>query len=98
MLRDELIDGQMSYGLNEAQAVTERWWQDYNLVRPHLSAGISCPHQQVIDQHHCRWSRRIHSSRVSMRLAQKTRQLNWRRTVSMCSNGRLRAQEHEHAM
>jgi putative transposase len=45
-LRDELLDGEIFYGLREAQVVIESWRRHYNTVRPHSSRGAarSAPH------------------------------------------------------
>jgi transposase InsO family protein len=36
-LRDELLDGEIFYSLNEAKIVIESWRRHYNAVRPHGS-------------------------------------------------------------
>jgi transposase InsO family protein len=38
-LRDELLDGEIFYSLNEARIVIESWRRHYNAVRPHASLG-----------------------------------------------------------
>lgn len=38
-LRDELLDGEIFYTLNEARIVIESWRRHYNTVRPHESLG-----------------------------------------------------------
>jgi len=42
-LRDELLNGEIFYGPNEAQVVTERWRPEYNRVSPHSSMGDGPP-------------------------------------------------------
>ena len=42
-LRDELLDGEIFYSLNEAQTVIEAWRRHYNTVRPHSSLGYRPP-------------------------------------------------------
>jgi transposase InsO family protein len=47
-LRDELLDGEISYSLREAQVVIEGWRRHYNAVRPHASLGYRAPAPEVI--------------------------------------------------
>ncbi len=49
-LRDELLNGEIFYTLKEAQILIERWWREYNMVRPHSSLGYKSPaeHQALI--------------------------------------------------
>ena len=47
-LRDELLDGEIFYGLREAQVVIESWRRHYNQVRPHASLGYRAPAPEVI--------------------------------------------------
>jgi len=42
-LRDELLNGEIFYTLQEARVVIERWRQHYNTVRPHSSLGYRPP-------------------------------------------------------
>src|SRR3982751_2019422 len=42
-LRDELLDGEIFYSLQEAQVVIESWRRHYNSVRPHASLGYRPP-------------------------------------------------------
>ena len=42
-LRDELLNGEISYSLKEAQVLIERWRQHYNTVRPHSALGYRPP-------------------------------------------------------
>lgn len=42
-LRDELLNGEIFYSLNEARIVIERWRKEYNEVRPHSSLGYRPP-------------------------------------------------------
>jgi len=42
-LRDELLNGEIFYTLNEARAVIEWWRRHYNEVRPHSSLGYRPP-------------------------------------------------------
>ncbi len=47
-LRDELLDGEIFYGLREAQVVIEGWRRHYNAVRPHASLGCRAPAPEVV--------------------------------------------------
>jgi putative transposase len=42
-LRDELLNGEIFYTLQEAQILIERWRQEYNTVRPHSALGYRPP-------------------------------------------------------
>lgn len=42
-LRDELLNGEVFYTLNEAKVILESWRKDYNHVRPHSSLGYRVP-------------------------------------------------------
>jgi putative transposase len=46
-LRDELLDGEIFYSLQEAQVVIESWRRPYNTVRPHASLGYRPPAPEV---------------------------------------------------
>jgi putative transposase len=46
-LRDELLDGEIFYSLNEAKIVIESWRRHYNAVRPHGSLGYKPPAPEV---------------------------------------------------
>jgi putative transposase len=47
-LRDELLDGEIFYTLQEARIVIESWRRHYNAVRPHASLGYRAPAPEVI--------------------------------------------------
>jgi len=47
-LRDELLNGEIFYTLNEAKIVIETWRRHYNTVRPHSSLGYRPPAPEVI--------------------------------------------------
>ena len=47
-LRDELLDGEVSYSLQEARVVIESWRRHYNAVRPHASLGYGAPAPEVV--------------------------------------------------
>ena len=42
-LRNELLNGEIFYTLQEAQVVIEQWRQHYNRVRPHSALGYWPP-------------------------------------------------------
>ena len=46
-LRDELLDGEIFYTLQEARVVIESWRRHYNTVRPHESLGYKPPAPEV---------------------------------------------------
>ena len=46
-LRDELLDGEIFYSLNEAKIVIESWRRHYNTVRPHGSLDYKPPAPEV---------------------------------------------------
>lgn len=48
-LRDELLNGELFYTLQEAQVVVERWRRHYNTQRPHSSLGYRPPAPEVIE-------------------------------------------------
>ena len=46
-LRDELLDGEIFYTLQEAKVVIESWRRHDNTVRPHASLGYKPPAPEV---------------------------------------------------
>src|SRR4051794_17187412 len=46
-LRDELLDGEIFYSLQEAKVVIESWRRHYNTKRPHASLGYRPPAPEV---------------------------------------------------
>ena len=46
-LRDELLNGEIFYSLEEAKVIIESWRRHYNTVRPHSSLGYRVPAPQV---------------------------------------------------
>lgn len=42
-LRDELLNGEIFYTLNEAKVIIEKWRREYNTIRPHSSLGYKPP-------------------------------------------------------
>jgi len=46
-LRDELLNGEIFYSLQEAKVVIESWRRHYNSVRPHASLGYRPPAPEV---------------------------------------------------
>ena len=47
-LRDELLNGEIFYTLNEAKAVIEEWRRHYNTVRPHSALGWRPPAPEAV--------------------------------------------------
>ncbi len=48
-LRDELLNGELFYTVQEAQILIERWRREYNEIRPHSSLGYQPPAPQAIE-------------------------------------------------
>ncbi len=48
-LRDELLDREIFYTLQEAQVLIERWRQHYNRFRPHSALGYRPPAPEAIE-------------------------------------------------
>ncbi|WP_085956414.1 IS3 family transposase [Roseibium aggregatum] len=46
--RDELLDGEIFYGLHEAQILIEKWRKHYNTKRPHSALGYRPPAPETI--------------------------------------------------
>ena len=46
-MRDELLNREIFYTLQEAQILIERWRKDYNTIRPHSSLGYRPPAPQA---------------------------------------------------
>jgi len=47
-LRDELLNGEIFYTLEEAKVLIERWRRFYNRERPHSSLGYRPPAPEAI--------------------------------------------------
>ena len=47
-LRDELLDGEIFYTLEEARVIIENWRRCYNEIRPHSSLGYRPPTPRVL--------------------------------------------------
>ena len=47
-LRDELLDGEVFYSLEEAKVVIEGWRRHYNSSRPHSALGYRPPAPEVV--------------------------------------------------
>jgi len=47
-LRDEVLNREVFYTLQEAQIIIERWRQEYNTFRPHSSLGYLPPAPEAI--------------------------------------------------
>jgi transposase InsO family protein len=46
-LRDELLDRELFYTLQEAKILIGQWWKHYNRIRPHSPALAVDPHQRT---------------------------------------------------
>ena len=46
-LRDELLNGEIFYTLQEAKILIENWRREYNEIRPHGSLGYRPPAPQT---------------------------------------------------
>jgi len=46
--RDELLNGEIFYSLNEARNVIEQWRRHYNTKRPHSALGYRPPAPESI--------------------------------------------------
>jgi transposase InsO family protein len=49
-LRDEFLNGEIFYTLNEAKVLIERWRREHNEIRPHSSLGYRPPAPETIMQ------------------------------------------------
>ena len=47
-LRDEVLNREIFYTLQEAQIIIEKWRQEYNRIRPHSSLGYRPPAPEAI--------------------------------------------------
>jgi len=47
-LRDELLNGEIFYTLDEAKVLIERWRHEYNTFRPHSSLGYRTPVPEAV--------------------------------------------------
>ncbi len=47
-LRDELLNREIFYSLEEVEILTERWRREYNTIRPHSSLGYRPPVPEAI--------------------------------------------------
>ena len=47
-LRDELLNGEVSNTLREAQVLIERWRRHYNTARPHSALGYRPPAPEAV--------------------------------------------------
>ncbi|GKS69670.1 hypothetical protein W03_16740 [Nitrosomonas sp. PY1] len=47
-LRDNLLNGEIFYGVREAQAIVDQWIREYNTIRPHSSLGYKPPAPEII--------------------------------------------------
>ena len=60
-LRDNLLNGEIFYGVKEAQILVDRWVRHYNIERPHSAIGYKPPAPEIIiKQIGLRMDSRIH--------------------------------------
>lgn len=50
-LRDELLNREIFYNIEEAKVLIERWRKEYNQIRPHSSLGYRPPAPEAIQPH-----------------------------------------------
>jgi len=50
-LRDELLNGEIFYSLEEAKVLIEAWRRHYNTVRPHSALGYRPPAPETVLHH-----------------------------------------------
>ena len=48
-LRDECLNPEIFTTLTEAQILVERWWQEYNQVRPHSALDYRPPAPEALE-------------------------------------------------
>jgi putative transposase len=48
-MRDELLNREIFYTLDEAKVLVERWRHEYNRVRPHSSLGYRPPAPETFE-------------------------------------------------
>jgi len=48
-LRNEILNGEIFYTLNEARIIIERWRHHYNHKRPHSSLGYKPPVPEAVE-------------------------------------------------
>ncbi|MDP7372231.1 MAG: integrase core domain-containing protein, partial [Nitrospinota bacterium] len=48
-MRDELLNREVFYTLDEAKVLVERWRQEYNRIRPHSALGYRPPAPEAIE-------------------------------------------------
>ena len=60
-MRDELLNGEIFYSLNEARIIIESWRQHYNRVRPHASLGYRPPAPEVFVPGLAAWPPPLHA-------------------------------------
>jgi transposase InsO family protein len=48
-LRDELLNAELFYTLQEAQVLIERWRREYNEIRPYSSLAYQAPAPEAVE-------------------------------------------------
>ena len=72
-LRDELLDGEIFYTLQEAKIVIESWRRHYNAIRPHQSLGYKPPAPEVFVPAFAAWPAALHRPAPPATLDQPSR-------------------------
>jgi putative transposase len=70
-LRDELLNGEIFYTLQEAQVLIEAWRRHYNTRRPHSSLGYRPPAPETISSQ--RWPHGSATRRLVLSVASERR-------------------------
>ena len=70
-LRDELLDGEIFYSLQEAQIVIESWRRHFNTIRPHESLGYKPPAPEVFLPSFAAWPAALRRSAPPATLDQR---------------------------
>ena len=68
-MRDELLNGEIFYSLNEARIIIESWRQHYNQVRPHAALGYRPPAPEVFVPGLTAWPPALHAGAPAATLA-----------------------------
>lgn len=68
--RDELLNGEIFYTLQEAQIVIESWRRHYNTIRPHASLGYKPPAPEVFVPAFAAWPAALRQPASPATLAQ----------------------------
>ena len=87
-LRDELLNGEISYTLREAQIVVESWRRHYSSIRPHASLGYKPPAPEVLVTTFAAWPAALRRPARRPRWRNRAGRPGQRRPAA-CTNGRV---------